>query len=120
MLACLKSVFGALAGTCLGLAFAGRTKGNACASGLREADGNGLLRRSGSMFAAADCMDFFANKFARLSRGRLARALVLTGLFDCSLVRHHHSPIRPGWSDAFARRLDIDLVANNEKFLPVT
>jgi hypothetical protein len=95
MLACLKGVFGALAGARLGLTFAGRTKGNPCASGLGEANGDRLLRRSGSMLTAANFVDLFANEFARLSRGRFAFAPVLAGLFDCSLVRHHHSPIRP-------------------------
>src|SRR5256885_16023568 len=94
MLACLKRVFGALAGTRLGLAFAGRTKGNTCASGLGEANGDRLLRRSGSMLTATNFVDLFANEFARLSGRRFAFAPVLTGLFECSLVRHHHSPIR--------------------------
>ena len=91
MLACLKGVFGTLAGSRLGLAFTGRTKVNTCASGLGEADGDRLLRRSGSMLAAANFADFFANKFARLGRRRLAFAPVPTGLFDSSLIRHHYS-----------------------------
>src|SRR6266568_5224157 len=91
MLACLKGVFGTLAGSRLGLAFTGRTKVNTCASGLGEADGDRLLRRSGSMLAAANFADFLANKFARLGRRRLAFAPVPRGLFDSSLIRHHYS-----------------------------
>src|SRR6266851_8211068 len=96
MLSCLKGVFGVLAGARLGLAFAGRTKGNACASGLGEADGDRLLRRSGSMLAAADFVDLFANEFARLSRRRLALALVLTRFLHRSLVWHDALPSSSG------------------------
>ena len=80
---------------CLGLALAWRTGGNARPSGLGKTDGDGLLRRSRPMLATADLVNLFANEFAGLSRGRFARALVLTSLLDCSLVRHDHSPLRP-------------------------
>src|SRR6266545_1003270 len=87
--ACLIGVLGALARALLNLAFLRRTKGHTCASGLGEADGNRLLGGSGSMLAAADFVNLFANEFARLGRGRLARALVFTCSLDCSLIRHH-------------------------------
>src|SRR5437588_7568751 len=83
VLACFKGIFGAVAGACLGLAFRGRAEGNTCASRLGEADGDRLLGRSGSMLAVADFVNFFANEFACLSRGRLALALVLTCLLNC-------------------------------------
>src|SRR5215212_627766 len=91
----LIGIFGALARGRLGLAFSRRTKGDACPPGLREADGDGLFRRSGAMLAAADLVDLFANEFTSLSRGRLARALVPPCLLGCSFVRNHHSPTSP-------------------------
>jgi hypothetical protein len=94
VLACLIGVLGALASTCLGLAFPGRTKDYTCASGLGEADGDRLLWGSGAVLALADLVDFFANEFTCLSRGRFARALVLTRFLNCRLVRHRYSPIR--------------------------
>jgi hypothetical protein len=92
----LIGVLGALAAPLLDLASPGRTKGNACAPGLREADGDRLFRRSRPMLASANFSDLFANEFAGLRRGRLPRAFVLTCFIDRSLVWHDHSPIRPG------------------------
>ena len=94
VLARLIGVFSAPARTRFGLSFFRRTKGNACPSGLGEADGDGLLGRSGSMFAVTNFVDFFTNKFTRLCRWRLAGALVLACLLDCSLVRHIILPRR--------------------------
>jgi hypothetical protein len=50
----LISVFGALAGARLGLALCRRAQRNPGAPGLGEADGDGLLGRSGAVLAAAD------------------------------------------------------------------
>src|SRR5207244_1800400 len=73
---------------------------NARAPSLGQSDGDGLLWRSGTMLAAADLVDLLTHEFARLGRRRLAGALVLTGLLDCSLLRHDHSPMRPvTWYD---------------------
>ena len=40
------------------------------------------------MFAFANVFHFLADKFARLSGGRFAFELILTGLFDCFFFRH--------------------------------
>src|SRR5262249_3482075 len=85
-------VSGASACAFLGLALLRRGKGNARSPGLREADGDGLLRRSCPLLAAGVLVNFPAHELARLRRGRLARTLGLLGFLDCSLVGHLHSP----------------------------
>src|SRR5437879_6570194 len=77
VLTCLVGVFGALAGARLGLAFSRRTKGNACASGLGEADSDSLFWRPGAVLATTDFADLLMHELARLGCGRLALALVL-------------------------------------------
>ena len=91
VLARFIGVLGALARASLGLAFSRRTKGNTGPSGLGKTDGNGLLGRSRPVLATADLVNLFANEFAGLSRGRLARTLVLASLLDGSLVRRSFS-----------------------------
>src|SRR5690242_4960487 len=44
----------------------GRRKLHARAAGFRQTDGDGLLRRTGPMFALANMVNFLANKLARL------------------------------------------------------
>ena len=85
-------ISGTPAGARLGLSPRGRAKPNARTSGLRETDGNGLLRRSRPMFAAADLADLLADEFACLRRRCFSCALCLVGLLDCSLLRHGRSP----------------------------
>src|SRR5206468_5774865 len=88
VLTCFISVFGALAGALLGLAFLGRGEGNAGSPRLRKADGDGLFRRPCAMLAAADLVDLLANELTSLSGGRLALALGLAGFLDGSFLRH--------------------------------
>src|SRR5262245_29585268 len=44
--------------------------------GLRQANGDGLLRRSCPVFSLADMVDFLADELARLRAGRFSLALV--------------------------------------------
>jgi hypothetical protein len=55
---------------------------------LRQANGNGLLRRTRAMFPFADVFHFFADKFAGLCGWRFAFSLVFTGPFDSVLFWH--------------------------------
>src|SRR5262245_38434224 len=47
------------------------------------------------MFPPADLADLLVHELASLGARRFPRSLVLAGLRDCSLLRHHHSPLRP-------------------------
>src|SRR5262245_33898583 len=47
------------------------------------------------MFPSADLADLLLHELARLGARRFPRPLVLAVLPDCSLLRHHHSPLRP-------------------------
>jgi len=55
---------------------------------LGETNGDGLLRRSGAVFAFPNVFHFFAHKLARLSRRRFAFALVFARAFDCFFFCH--------------------------------
>jgi hypothetical protein len=56
------------------------------------------------MFAAANLADLLMYKFARLSGGRFARALVLTGLLHSSSFWHDDSSIVHLKSNAVSRK----------------
>src|SRR5436305_2877787 len=64
----------------------------ACAARFRQADRNGLLGRSSTMFSLADVMHLFSHKFARLCAGRLAFACVFTCPLESSFFRHGPPP----------------------------
>jgi hypothetical protein len=96
VLACFIGVLGAFACARFGLAFPGRLKPNAGASGLGEPDSDRLFRRPGPMLTAANLVNFLANEFAGLGRGRLSLTLVFKRSLDCSLVWHRYSPAGPG------------------------
>src|SRR5262249_55208071 len=89
-------ICGASARARLGLAFPRRAERNACAPRLRQPDGGGLLGRSGPLFAPAGLSGLLVHGLATLGGLGVPRPLVLAGLRDCSLLRHHHSPLRPG------------------------
>jgi hypothetical protein len=55
---------------------------------LRQADGDGLLRRSCAVFSAAYVLDLFVNELAGLSRWRLALSLVRSCALDGFLLGH--------------------------------
>src|SRR5215475_5624226 len=48
------------------------------------------------MFPSAALADLLVHELASLGARRFPRPLVLAGLRDCSLLRHHHSTLRPG------------------------
>src|SRR5579871_5527619 len=73
-LAGLIRVFGAFTRRFLRLAPARRRQVDACASRLREADRNGLLRRACAMLASADLANLLTDELAGLGRGGLAGA----------------------------------------------
>src|SRR5262249_2152647 len=79
------SICGASTRARLGLTFPRRAKGNARAPRLRQPDGDGLLRRSCAMFAAADLADLLVHELASLGARRFPRPLVLASLRDCAL-----------------------------------
>src|SRR5437762_3205536 len=90
VLAGLVRVFRALAGACLGFAFARRPQLHACASGHGQSDGDGLLGRSGAMRAAMDLVNLLVDELTGLSARRLTGAPVLASLRDRSLLGHCH------------------------------
>lgn len=65
-----------------------RLQRNACAARLAQADGDGLLRRTGAMLALADVFNFFMHKFAGGGSGRLAFVKIFARLFESRFVWH--------------------------------
>src|ERR1051325_579885 len=68
-LADLIGIFGALARALLDLALFGRWQVDACASCLRQSDGDGLLGRTRTVLATADLFDLLAHELAGLRAG---------------------------------------------------
>jgi hypothetical protein len=87
------SVFGALAGTHFGSAAFGWGEFDTRASGFRETDSDGLLRRPRAVLPAADLVNLLTHKLTRLCGGCLSRAPVSSGSLDCTLVWHFRAPI---------------------------
>jgi hypothetical protein len=81
-----------------------RRKLHSSSPGLRQADGNGLLRRSGAVLSLAHMMDFFSDELSSLGGGRFALTLVASGSLDCfslwhRLLRSGTAPeCRRGWT----------------------
>src|SRR5438105_2316059 len=73
-----KRALRALARALRSFAFFRRLQVHARSARLRQSDGNGLLRRARSMFAAADVMHLLAHELARLRARRLSLALIAT------------------------------------------
>jgi hypothetical protein len=94
VLACLVSVFGTFARAFLDSAFFRWRQIDAGTSCLREANRNGLLRRSRAMLAAPDFVYLLADEFPCLGCRRFAFALGLPCLLYCLLLRHLWSPMR--------------------------
>jgi hypothetical protein len=68
--------------------FLRRGKSDTCASRLRKADSDGLLRRSRAMFTATNVINLFSDEFSSYRRGRFAFARRPACAFDGSLFRH--------------------------------
>src|SRR5207302_3092172 len=68
---------------------------------LGETNRDGLLRRSGAMFAFPNVFHFFAHKLTRPSAGRFALTLVLPRSFNCFFFWHTKNVSPP------ATRLDV-------------
>lgn len=60
----------------------------ACAPGLRQTNGDGLLRAPGSMLSFPDMMHLLAHKLTGLCRGRLAFPFIFPGTFESVLFGH--------------------------------
>jgi hypothetical protein len=58
-------------------------------SRLGKADGDGLLRRTRAVFAFADVMEFFPDKFSRLCRRSLPFARIFARSFNSFLFWHN-------------------------------
>jgi hypothetical protein len=56
---------------------------------LRQADGNGLLRRARAVLPFANMVYLLANEFAGLRGGRLAGSLILMGSLKCGFLGHN-------------------------------
>src|SRR3989442_3670028 len=89
---------GAATGARRGLALRGRRQRHAGAAGLRQADGDGLLRRTGAVLALAHVMDLLAHELPGLGAGTLALA---SGPLERSLLRHS-APPGPGGCESCA------------------
>jgi hypothetical protein len=85
-------VFGAPAGALLGFAFSWRWKSDARTPGFGQANRNHLLRRSRSVFAAANLVDLIAHELPRLRRWSFARTLRSLSLLDYTFFRHKSLP----------------------------
>src|SRR5262245_3110867 len=55
---------------------------------LRQADGNRLLRRPGTVFSCANVVNFFAHEFPGLSRSGFSESLVSPRLVNGAFLRH--------------------------------
>src|SRR5207248_2956421 len=76
----------------LDAALLGRRQLDAGAARFGKTDGDRLLRRARAVLALTDLVDLLMYELARLRRGRLALARVLSCLLDGFLPRHRHSP----------------------------
>src|SRR5438067_532206 len=72
----------------------GRSELDAGAARFGKPNCNSLLRRARSVLALANVMHLLANKFARLSAGRFALALILVCAFQCLLLWHGYPPLK--------------------------
>jgi len=87
-LASLVRVLGAFSGARFDPALLWRTQSNAGASSLREANVDGLFRRSSTVLAATDSVDLLLDECAGLGRWRFARALGFLSLLQGSFLWH--------------------------------
>jgi hypothetical protein len=72
---------------------------DACATRLRQPDGNGLLRRARAVFPLTDVVHFLADEFARLRRWRLAGSTIPSSAFERGFLWHEFQLLYIGYPD---------------------
>jgi hypothetical protein len=79
-------------GALLGAALLGRLQRYSCPAGLRQADGDGLLRRPGTVFTLTNVLDFLVNELACGCCRAFPGTKVCASLLYSGLLRHLESP----------------------------
>ena len=70
----------------------GRLQRYPCPAGLRQADGDGLLRRPSPMLTLTNVLDLLANELACCGCRAFPGTKICSSLLYCGLLRHSESP----------------------------